>query len=138
MNTLFLFIKDLGGAYLIWLGVKLWRNTSFADGLTPRRESSRALGNFASGLAITFSNPKVIIFYGSFLPNFLDLQSLTWAEMAASAFVVAAIVATVLAGYALVASRARCLLFSPRAAQRLNRTAGAAMVAAGAAVVSTS
>ncbi len=138
LGGLFTIVRILGGFYLVWLGVKLWRKTPSPDERASRRLPSRTLGNFTSGLGIALSNPKVIIFYGSFLPNFLDLHALTRAEVAVTVLIVASIVTIVLGGYALAASRARHLFSSPRAVQRLNRTAGAALVAAGGAVVSTS
>ncbi len=138
LGGFFTIVRILGGFYLVWLGVKLWRSASFQNERASGLKSSRTLGNFTSGLTIALSNPKVIIFYGCFLPNFLDLHSLTWAEVAATAFIVAFIVATVLAGYAMAASRARHLFSSPLAVQRLNRTAGTTMIAAGGAVVSIS
>ncbi len=138
LGGFFTIVRILGGFYLVWLGVKLWRRAPSPDGLTSRQDPSRTLGNFTSGLVIALSNPKVIIFYVSFLPTFLDLHSLTWTEAAVTALIVASIVTTVLAGYAMAASRARHLLSSPRSVQRLNRTAGATMVAAGGALISTS
>ncbi len=137
LGGFFTIVRILGGLYLVWLGVKLWKSPPFPDERATRREPSRILGNFTTGLGIALSNPKVIIFYGSFLPSFLDLHSLTWAEVAVTALIVASIVTAVLGGYALAASRARHLFSSPRAVQRLNRTAGATMVAAGGAVIST-
>lgn len=67
-------LKWIGGAYLIWLGVQLWRsppmNLILADsGVRP--STSRL---FRQGLLSALSNPKVILFYGAFLPQFVDPQ----------------------------------------------------------------
>ncbi len=65
-------IKLLGAAYLVWLGVKLWRapaqdwaDAAHAPALSPRRR-------FLEGLTLQFTNPKAIIFFLSILPQFVD------------------------------------------------------------------
>lgn len=65
-------LKLLGGAYLVWLGIQLWRAPEIrlqAD--TPR---PTALGRemFRQGLLTALSNPKALLFYGAFLPQFID------------------------------------------------------------------
>ena len=92
------------------------------------------MGNLVSGLLITLANPKVILFYLGLLPTFIDLQRLTTVDVLVTIAVVTTVLGTTLLGYALVAVRARKLIQSPRAARALNRTAGAAMLAAGTAL----
>ncbi len=74
MGELFVVIKYVGAAYLIWLGITLIRskpgNTSAKPVAAPRYSAS-----FAAGLITTLSNPKAIIFYLSFFPAFLDLSN---------------------------------------------------------------
>ncbi|MBD9484712.1 LysE family translocator [Pseudomonas sp. PDM14] len=65
-------LKLCGGAYLIWLGIQLWRSPPLhlsAPTDSPLR-SGPAL--FRQGLLSAISNPKVILFFGAFLPQFLD------------------------------------------------------------------
>jgi len=69
-----LVLKWVGGAYLVWLGIQLWRApamhlTLAAGAPTPRRDVL-----FRQGLLTAVSNPKVLLFYGAFLPQFIDLQ----------------------------------------------------------------
>ncbi|MFV3289762.1 LysE family translocator [Pseudomonas sp. NY11955] len=67
-------LKWVGGAYLIWLGVQLWRSPGLQLELTER---SARLGNgglFRQGLLSAMANPKVLLFYGAFLPQFIDPQ----------------------------------------------------------------
>ncbi|GLO45057.1 LysE family translocator [Pseudomonas putida] len=67
-------LKWLGGAYLIWLGIQLWRSPGLHLELTAQ---SARLGNadlFRQGLLSAMANPKVLLFYGAFLPQFIDPQ----------------------------------------------------------------
>lgn len=67
-------LKWVGGAYLIWLGIQLWRSPGLQLELT---EQSARLGNaglFRQGLLSAMANPKVLLFYGAFLPQFIDPQ----------------------------------------------------------------
>lgn len=80
-------LKWVGGAYLIWLGIQLWRSPGLQLELT---EQSARLGNaglFRQGLLSAMANPKVLLFYGAFLPQFIDPQRglvLQFAVMAAT------------------------------------------------------
>jgi threonine/homoserine/homoserine lactone efflux protein len=67
-------LKWVGGAYLVWLGLQLWRSPALHLELT---EGAARLGNaglFRQGLLSALANPKVLLFYGAFLPQFIDLQ----------------------------------------------------------------
>ena len=88
-------------------------------------------GNFVSGLVITLSNPKVIIFYCGFLPTFLDLSILTLLDLVTVVAIISTVLVGVLGTYAYLASRARKMFTQRRSVRRLNRAAGSVMVAAG-------
>lgn len=63
-----------GAAYLLWLGVQLWRAPAMllaSDGET-RATNGRTL--FLQGLMSALSNPKVLLFFGAFLSQFIDQQ----------------------------------------------------------------
>ncbi len=131
LGDLFSVVKYLGAAYLIWLGLRLW----FSEPTPPHEQvnpDTRASGNLLSGLLITLANPKVILFYLGLLPTFIDLQRLTAVDILITVAVVSTVLGATLLGYALAAARARDLIRSRRAARNLNRSAGAAMLAAGA------
>ena len=137
LGGLFSVVKYIGGAYLIWLGWKIWHSAGSPVQLKGVKELSwRA--NFLSGLVITLGNPKVILFYLGFLPTFVDLQQLTHMDVLTAATVVSVVLASVLLSYAYMASRARQLFAEERAAKRLNRTAGGVMMATGAVLIAKS
>lgn len=64
-------LKWVGGAYLIFLGIQVWRSPSLADSRGANTGSSnRSL--FQAGLLSAISNPKGILFFVAFLPQFID------------------------------------------------------------------
>ena len=138
LGDLFFVVKFVGGAYLIWLGVKIWLNgTKPSDGDPPQNPPT-PLGNFTGGLLITLSNPKVILFYCGFLPTFMDLSVLTAVDLLMVVMIVSVVLAGVLTGYAFLASRARELFSDRKSARRLDLTAGGVMIGAGVAIASRS
>jgi len=138
LGDLFFIVKVCGGAYLVWLGIKIWRQRP-DPALTNQNPAVRSTwGNFASGLIVTLSNPKVILFYCGFLPTFFDLSALTLVDLTLVVAIIAAVLGAVLTTYAYLASRARNLFTHERAVRRLNRAAGGVMVAAGVAIATRS
>jgi threonine/homoserine/homoserine lactone efflux protein len=131
LGNLFFIVKICGAAYLVWLGIKIWlQKPELVE--SHQNSSTRSYwGNFFSGLIITLSNPKVILFYCGFLPTFLDLSALTIIDLALVVAIITAVLSGVLIAYAYLASRARKIFTNEKAVKRLNRAAGGVMVAAG-------
>jgi homoserine/homoserine lactone efflux protein len=125
-------LKLLGGAYLVWLGVQLWRAPAIdlrADG---GARGVRALVLFRQGLLTAVSNPKALLFYGAFLPQFIDPKRdlMTQFVVMAVVFVVIEIITEVL--LAMLAHRVRPWL--QRQGRRFNRACGGLFVAMGVAL----
>ncbi len=139
LGNLFFIVKIGGGGYLVWLGIKIWLQKPEPDQDRQQAAISRSKwGNFASGLIITLSNPKVILFYCGFLPTFLDLSALTIVDLALVVVIITAVLSGVLITYAYLASRARKIFTRDKAVKRLNRAAGGVMIAAGVAIATRS
>ncbi len=134
-GTLFTIIKYLGGGYLIWLGIKLWRSNPTKSGIAESKPQSGKY-SFLGGLSITLGNPKVILFYLGFLPTFVDLNMLSTIDVAVVAFVVSLVLGSVMLFYAFTASRARQLFKSESAQKKMNKTAGSVMIGTGAILLS--
>ena len=64
-------LKVAGGLYLIWLGIQLWRAPPLQLGDSGQPDSRRRK-LFRRGLLTAISNPKVLLFFGAFLPQFID------------------------------------------------------------------
>ena len=73
-----LWVRLLGGGYLVYIGIRLWlaKPTINQDGkIEADREKQSGLRLYLTGLLISLTNPKVIIFYLSFFPLFVDLNA---------------------------------------------------------------
>ena len=134
LGNLFFIVKICGGAYLIWLGVRIWLQKPEPVTGNQNQNIHSYWGNFATGLVITLSNPKVILFYCGFLPTFLDLSALTFLDLVIVVTIITVVLGCVLGAYAFLASRARRMFTNQQAVKRLNRAAGGVMVAAGIAI----
>ncbi len=70
----FLIVKYLGAIYLMYLGIKVWRDKSIFSLQTPTSDaSSRAI--FWQGVLSNVLNPKIAIFFLAFFPQFVDKGS---------------------------------------------------------------
>ncbi len=130
--TVFIVIKYLGAAYLLYLAWKLWTSPARATNIEAAPVRDKPLRLFLGGLALTMGNPKTMVFYLALLPNIIDIAAvrpLGYLELVA---VILGVLGIVLGGYALLAARARRLFASTRAMKAINRTSGTVM--AGAAV----
>ncbi|HQS19302.1 LysE family translocator [Reyranella sp.] len=133
--TLFTVLKWIGAAYLVYLGIKLWRAGGTLDA-APRTDAVSAAKMLGHAWLVTALNPKSITFFVAFLPAFLDPKAdfLTQMLVFETTFLVLAFANAF--GYALVASRARRLASNPRAIGIVNKVGGGLLVGAGVATVS--
>jgi len=67
-------LKWVGGAYLLWLGIQLWRSPALQLDVNTRVARLSNAGMLRQGLLSAMANPKVLLFYGAFLPQFIDPQ----------------------------------------------------------------
>jgi homoserine/homoserine lactone efflux protein len=129
MGAWFIWLRLAGAAYLIWLGCRLLMSSGEIEpGATPPTPRG---GFFLQGLGVALSNPKTLLFFGAFFPQFIDpgrdftVQVLI---MGATAMAVAAISDS---GYALLASQARSAL-SRRRMRLMTRASGGILIGGGA------
>lgn len=131
--AVFTVLKWVGAAYLIWLGIKLWRApiaTEAADG-TMSVPAEKPLRIFLHTYVVTALNPKSIVFFVAFLPQFLDLSRPLFNQMLIfeTTFLVLATLNATL--YALMASAARQTIRKPKVQMIVNRTGGSLLIGAG-------
>jgi threonine/homoserine/homoserine lactone efflux protein len=132
--TIFTILKWVGAAYLVWLGIKLWRAGGALDA-TPRTDAVSSLKMLGHAWLVTALNPKGLVFFVAFLPQFIDpkLPLLPQVGMLAATFLVMAF--TNVIAYALVASRARTMARSARTLGIINKAGGSLLIGAGIATV---
>ncbi len=131
-GELFTLIRWLGAAYLVWLGIGIWR-APVGEGFDPATAPRiRRRASFLQGFLISASNPKVILFYIAFLPTFMDLSVLRARDIGLAALLTLLALMLGLMMISLGAARARRFFRSARATRILNRGAGSIMIGAGA------
>jgi homoserine/homoserine lactone efflux protein len=131
-TTLFGAVKWLGAAYLVWLGIQLWRSPAAPaiDGGANVSGTPRQL--LLNGFLVNATNPKSIVFMLAVLPPFIDPalpQLPQYVVCGATLFFTDLVVMSVYTGLAAKVLRA---LRQPRHVRWVNRTFGGLFVAAGA------
>jgi threonine/homoserine/homoserine lactone efflux protein len=128
MGYWFDWVRFAGAAYLVWLGIKLIRSPAQAIG-TDAPAPPRG-GFFLQGFLVLLSNPKVLVFFGAFIPQFVDMEKdhVSQVALLGVTFMVTAGITDAL--YALLAGRAG-RFFSARRTKRLSRISGGFMIGGG-------
>lgn len=132
--TVFTVLKWFGAAYLVWLGIKLWRAGGSLDA-TPRTGAAPAWRMLAHAWLVTALNPKGLTFFVAFLPQFLDPARSFWAQMAIFEVTFLSLAFCNALAYALAASRARSAVGRPGLIRAVNRIGGSLLIGAGIASV---
>ena len=132
--TLFTALKWAGAAYLIWGGVKLWRA---GGAFQPQAATATApqLLMISHAWIVTALNPKSIVFFVAFLPQFLDRSGDVLSQMLifGATFLVLSFANAL--GYGFAAARARGLVSNARAMAVVNKVGGGLLIGAGVATV---
>jgi threonine/homoserine/homoserine lactone efflux protein len=123
-------LKWAGAAYLVFLGVKLWRAPVETDAAPPLT-AGRAM---REAYVVTALNPKSIVFFVAFVPQFLDPARPFLAQAAILVATFVTLGALNAAAYAVLAARLSGAVRRPSWRRALNRTGGAVLVGAGCAV----
>ncbi len=133
-HEVFLVIKYAGAAYLLYIAYRIWTAPALPKNVQADRRAEHPAKLLLGGLALTLGNPKTIVFYLALLPTILDLTRITllgYAELVAATLTVLGVV---FGTYIVLAARARQLFTTPRAIRILNRSTGALLAGAAAAV----
>lgn len=124
----FEWLRWIGVAYLMWLGLAAWRAPATDLGrIGPQARSARAI--FMRGFLVGLTNPKTLLFYGAFLPQFV-VPGPTASDQLLLLAATFLVVAVVLDGvWALMAGRLRALLVAH--VRLRNRLTGGLLIGAG-------
>lgn len=128
--TAFSIVKWAGALYLMWLGISMWRAPA-----EPLREEPEVLRDgyriMLHCYFVTALNPKSIVFFVAFLPQFVSPEAPLIPQLAILevTFLTLAMINTIV--YALLASRLRQRLRSLRSIKRINRLGGSVTFLAG-------
>src|SRR6187397_2392492 len=121
MGSWFDWLRLFGAAYLVWLGWKLLRSTGgFAQpGNAPKPRG----GFFLQGLLVVIGNPKALLWFGAFIPQFVDPTGNYVGQVVLLGLTAMASAAVTDGGYAVLAGRAGRLL-SRRRVLAVSRISG--------------
>ncbi len=65
-------MKWVGGAYLVWLGIQVWRSPPIGVDVAAAAAPRSGASMFRQGALSALSNPKALLFFAAFLPQFID------------------------------------------------------------------
>ena len=131
LNTAFAIVKFIGAAYLIYLGIKLWRNGLGLSDITMTTTPPRRRSLFSQGLFVALSNPKAIAFTTALFPQFISVSDPLATQFTILVVTFMVFSAACLFAYAVLAHKVRhrsARLTSDRLAGRLF---GSAFIGAG-------
>jgi len=112
MGQAFFWVKLAGAAYLVWLGLKLLRS----DGKLDRAGNGGAprTGYFWQGFFVVLANPKALLFFGAFIPQFIDPAFGAFQQTLLLGFVFMAVATVCDSAYAVMAAKAGEMLVRSR------------------------
>lgn len=127
-HTVYLFevLRWAGAAYLIWLGVRIWRNAR-----QPPASTSGNQVHFWRGFLVALSNPKTLAFFTAFLPQFVDPARPAAPQLAAMCLVTILMAGLSDSCWAVASGLGKSWFVSPARARLLARVSGLTLVCGG-------
>jgi homoserine/homoserine lactone efflux protein len=122
---LFELLRWIGAAYLIWLGVRAWRN---AD--RPQQTTGNHV-HFWRGFLVALSNPKSLAFFTAFLPQFVDPARPAARQLAVMCLVTVLLAALSDSCWAVASGLGRAWFVRPARARLLGRVSGLTLIGGG-------
>jgi threonine/homoserine/homoserine lactone efflux protein len=129
-SALFTALKWAGAAYLVYLGIKLWR-APVATAEMPEAAPVRAGRMLAHTWLVTALNPKSIVFFVAFLPQFIDPTRPLLGQFIVMEATFLTLATLNAAAYAGLATGARRLVRRPEVQRTVNRIGGTLLIGAG-------
>jgi homoserine/homoserine lactone efflux protein len=128
-NAVILFevLRWCGAAYLVWLGFQAWRNA----GKNSQTLSSGGRVHFVKGVLVALSNPKTLVFFTAFLPQFIDPNLPAGRQLAVMCVVSALMAAATDTAWAVAAGLGRAWFMKPARAKLLGRLSGSVLIGGG-------
>ena len=131
----FLALRLVGGAYLVYLGVRaLWEAFRRGEREIARRlrhGETRSSVSLRQGLLSNLSNPKIAVFFTSFLPQFVPHDHARFLALLTLGLVFSAMTLLWLTAYSIVVARAGDVLRRPRIRRALAGLTGTVLVGFG-------
>lgn len=123
-------MKMIGAAYLIYLGLKLWRSPAKKFDLPTVVVKSRK-HQFLEGLTLQITNPKAVFFFMSVFPQFVDYSADYISQFMLLVVTYSSLVVAIHMMYAYLARAARGWLSSEKGSYMVNRVGGGTFICFG-------
>jgi threonine/homoserine/homoserine lactone efflux protein len=124
---LFDYLRWIGAAYLVWLGIQAWRKAGSDAALPP----PRGRVHFWRGMVVALTNPKTIAFFTAFLPQFIDPALPAERQLVVMCIVSVLLAGSSDAGWAIAAGLGRAWLVKFQHSKWPMRMSGAMLIGGG-------
>jgi homoserine/homoserine lactone efflux protein len=128
MGWLFDWLRWAGAAYLVWLGYRLLRSPDVV--LEKNSESAPRGGFFLQGFLVMMANPKALLWFGAFIPQFVDPNGNYVAQIVGLSLTAMAVALVSDGAYAVLTGRAGALL-SKKRIRLVSRLSGGFLIGGG-------
>ncbi len=131
--TLFVAVKYAGAAYLIYVGIQMWRSAAQRVSLNSKanHQDGGPQKLFAGGFTIAISNPKAIAFFTALFPQFLSAGDTGWLQLSTMVILVGLGAFTVALLYGCLGAWVRGMELSKSFMTRVYKTTGGLFVVSG-------
>jgi len=129
--TAFTILKLIGAAYLVWLGIKLWRSRPVQEPFSDTAPASLERSMFWHAYVVTALNPKGILFFVAFVPQFVDASAAALPQFAVLEATFVTLAALNVAIWAILSGSLRARSQRPKTLKRVNRVGGSFLIGAG-------
>lgn len=120
-------LRFVGAIYLVWLGVRLW----LSDGKLAKGKARTVKGGFfLQGFLVAVTNPKILLFFGAFIPQFVDPTGHAVYQLSLLGLTFMAVAAGIDGSYAFLAGGAGTWLSRSRV-RLVERVSGIALIGGG-------
>lgn len=135
LGPAFVLLKLAGAAYLFFLAWRLWHASPTPHAQDVVSATARREKDWLTGLLVSASNPKAVVFFGAVVPSALPVEALSVADLLILVLASAVVFASVFGTWAAIAARARAALGSTRRHRALHRASALVMAGTGVAIV---
>lgn len=129
--TAFMVLKWVGAAYLVYLGIMMWRRPPQLTANLAAQGRSSDLAKLGHAFAVTVLNPKSIAFFVAFVPQFLTPTAPLSAQVPVLVVTFVSLAAASSFAYAMAAGTLRERIREPRIMRAINRIGGSVLIGAG-------
>lgn len=131
--TLFMAIKYAGAAYLVYVGIQMWRSAAHRVSLGSNKDAKQNQTGrlFMSGFTVAISNPKAIAFFTALFPQFLSSDGNSFAQLATMVILVGISAFSVAFLYGIIGAWVHGMELSKRIMTRVYKMTGGLFVASG-------